>query len=112
MDPMMKYPRLRDLEPAARRRIPPFIFAYLDSGTGHDVSKAANTALYDRMALTPQFLRGRVDPDLTVSLLGKRKVARLERMTNRSNKKDRKRVKARKTRKSRCLRNDRNHLAK
>ena len=71
MDPMMKYPRLRDLEPAARRRIPPFIFAYLDSGTGHDLAKAANTALYDRMALTPQFLRGRVDPDLSVSLLGK-----------------------------------------
>ena len=71
MDPMMKYPRLRDLEPAARRRIPPFIFAYLDSGTGHDVTKAANTAVYDSLALTPQFLRGRVDPDVSVSLLGK-----------------------------------------
>ena len=71
MDPMMKYPRLRDLEPAARRRIPPFIFAYLDSGTGHDVTKAANTEFYDRLTLTPQFLRGRVDPDLSVSLLGK-----------------------------------------
>ncbi len=71
MDPMMKYPRLRDLEPAARRRIPPFIFAYLDSGTGHDVTKAVNTAVYDSLALTPQFLRGRVDPDLSVSLLGK-----------------------------------------
>ena len=71
MDPMMKYPRLRDLELAARRRIPPFIFAYLDSGTGHDVTKAANTAFYDSLALTPQFLRGRVDPDLSVSLLGK-----------------------------------------
>ena len=71
MDPMMKYPRLRDLEPAARRRIPPFIFAYLDSGTGHDVTKAANSAFYDSLALTPQFLRGRVDPDLSVSLLGR-----------------------------------------
>ena len=71
MDPMMKYPRLRDLEPAARRRIPPFIFAYLDSGTGHDVTKAANTAFYDSLALTPQFMRGRVDADLSVSLLGK-----------------------------------------
>ena len=71
MDPMMKYPRLRDLEPAARRRIPSFIFAYLDSGTGHDVTKAANAAFYDSLALTPQFLRGRVDPDLSVSLLGR-----------------------------------------
>lgn len=71
MDPMMKYPRLRDLEPAARRRIPPFIYAYLDSGTGHDVTKSANAALYDQLTLTPQFLRGRVDPDLSVSLFGK-----------------------------------------
>ena len=71
MDPMMKYPRLSDLVPAARRRIPPFIFAYLDSGTGHDVTKAANAAYYDSLALTPQFLRGRVDPDLSVQLLGK-----------------------------------------
>lgn len=71
MDPMMKYPRLRDLEPLARRRIPSFIFAYLDSGTGHDVTKAANAAIYESLALTPQFLRGRVDPDLSVSLLGK-----------------------------------------
>ena len=71
MDPMMKYPRLRDLEPVARRRIPPFIFAYLDSGTGHDVTKAANSARYEQMTLTPQFLRGRVDPDTSVSLLGR-----------------------------------------
>ena len=67
MDPMMKYPRLRDLEPVARRRIPPFIFAYLDSGTGHDVTKAANSARYEQMTLTPQFLRGRVDPDTSTT---------------------------------------------
>ncbi len=66
-----KYPRLSDLAPAAQRKIPPFVFAYLDSGTGHDKAKDANRTLYDAISLTPQFLRGRVDPDISVSLLGK-----------------------------------------
>ena len=66
-----KYPRLSDLAPAAQRKIPPFVFAYLDSGTGHDKAKDANRTLYDAISLTPQFLRGRVNPDISVSLLGK-----------------------------------------
>lgn len=66
----MKYPRLRDLEARARRRLPPFVFAYLDSGTGHDVVRAANRAYYDGMTLTPRFLRGRIDADLSASILG------------------------------------------
>ena len=66
----MKYPRLRDLEVPARRRIPPFVFAYLDSGTGHDVARQANRDYYDAITLTPRFLRGRVDADLSTSILG------------------------------------------
>lgn len=66
-----KYPRLSDLETLAARKIPPFVFAYLDSGTGHDNAKSANRAGYDNITLTPQFLRGRVDPDTSVSLFGK-----------------------------------------
>ena len=75
MDPMMKYPRLRDLEPVARRRIPPFIFAYLDSGTRHDHQGRQRGALHWQLTLTPQFLRGRVDPDTSTTLLGKRYAA-------------------------------------
>ena len=67
---MVKYPRLRDLEGPARRRIPPFVFAYLDSGTGHDVARQANRDYYDAITLTPRFLRGRVDADLSTSILG------------------------------------------
>ena len=33
MDLMNKYPRLSDLQKPAARRIPKFVFAYLDSGT-------------------------------------------------------------------------------
>jgi len=39
MDLMNKYPRLTDLEEPAARRIPKFVFAYLDSGTGLDHAK-------------------------------------------------------------------------
>ena len=71
MDIFNKYPRLSDLEDVAKRKIPPFVYAYLDSGTGHDNTKKANRSLYDSITLTPQFLRGRVDPDISVKLFGK-----------------------------------------
>jgi L-lactate dehydrogenase (cytochrome) len=70
MDRLNKYPRISDLQVAAQRRIPPFVFAYLDSGTGQDHAKEVNAAVYDRISLTPQFLRGRVDPDISVKLFG------------------------------------------
>ena len=66
----MKDPRLRDLEVRARKKIPSFVYAYLDSGTGHDLVRASNRARYDQITLTPNFLRGRVDPDLSTTLLG------------------------------------------
>jgi len=65
---MNKYPRLSDLKKPASRRIPKFVFAYLDSGTGHDRAKDENRAFLDSIELTPQFMRGRVDPDLTTKL--------------------------------------------
>lgn len=71
LDYMMKYPRLSDLQSAARKRIPPFVYAYLDAGTGHDLARDTNRQRYDEISLTPQFLRGRVNPDTSVSLLGK-----------------------------------------
>jgi hypothetical protein len=40
---MNKYPRLSDLKKPASRRIPKFVFAYLDSGTGHDRAKDENS---------------------------------------------------------------------
>ena len=55
-DDMVKYPRLTDLERKARRRIPHFIFEYLDAGTGRDFAKDANEAAY-RELNPPQFLR-------------------------------------------------------
>jgi L-lactate dehydrogenase (cytochrome) len=68
MDLMNKYPRLSDLKKPAARRIPKFVFAYLDSGTGHDRAKDQNRAYLDRIDLVPQFMRGRVKPDLTTRI--------------------------------------------
>ena len=70
MDLMNKYPRLTDLEALAARRIPKFVFAYLDSGTGQDHAKDNNRAYLDGIELTPQFMRGRVNPDISTNLLG------------------------------------------
>ena len=58
MDLMNKYPRLTDLEAPAARRIPKFVFAYLDPGTGQDHAKDNNRAYLDGIELTPQFMRG------------------------------------------------------
>ena len=71
MSDILKYPRLTDLEKKAKRRIPPFMFAYLDAGTGRDFAKDANEAAYREISLTPQFLRGRVAADTSTTLLGK-----------------------------------------
>jgi L-lactate dehydrogenase (cytochrome) len=70
MDLMNKYPRLTDLEAPAARRIPKFVFAYLDSGTGLDHAKDNNRAYLDGIELTPQFMRGRVNPDLSTQIFG------------------------------------------
>ncbi len=70
-DDMVKYPRLTDLERKARRRIPHFIFEYLDAGTGRDFAKDANETAYRELNLTPQFLRGLIQPDTNTTLLGR-----------------------------------------
>mgnify|MGYP001195333887 CR=1 FL=1 len=70
MDLINKYPRLTDLEEPASRRIPKFVFAYLDSGTGQDHTKDNNRAYLDGIELTPKFMRGRVNPDLSTQIFG------------------------------------------
>ncbi|MDB2391281.1 alpha-hydroxy-acid oxidizing protein [Alphaproteobacteria bacterium] len=71
MDLMNRYPRLSDMRSVAARRIPKFVFAYLDSGTGHDLARDENRAYLDSIKLTPQFLRGRINADISTTLFGK-----------------------------------------
>ena len=65
-----RYPALSDLRDRARRRIPRFVWEYLDSGTGVEATKARNRTMLDRVLLSPSILHGEIAPDLSVTLFG------------------------------------------
>ena len=68
---MSKYPRIQDLEPIASRKIPPFIHAYLEAGTGSGKAIARNREALDNITFTPELMHGRFEPNLQTNLLGK-----------------------------------------
>lgn len=65
------YPALADLKARARRRIPHFVWEYLDSATGLEDGARRNRAALDAVLLRPAALRGEVVPDLSCSFLGR-----------------------------------------
>jgi L-lactate dehydrogenase (cytochrome) len=70
MDLHAKYPALCDLRARAQRRIPKFVWEYLDSGTGDEATKARNRTALDRIGMMPSVLHGEFTPDLSTSFLG------------------------------------------
>ncbi|WP_093031088.1 alpha-hydroxy acid oxidase [Roseovarius azorensis] len=70
MDLHSRYPALSDLRARAMRRVPRFVWEYLDSGTGVEATKARNRAMLDQVRLSPSILHGEFTPDLTTPLLG------------------------------------------
>ncbi len=72
MDLHSRYPGLDDLKGRARRRLPRFVWEYLDSGTGREATKARNRSALDRIGFLPSILHGPQSPDLGASLLGQR----------------------------------------
>ncbi len=72
MDLNTKYPSLLDLKARAKRRIPKFVWEYLDSGTGEERAKARNRYCLDQVQMQPSILHGEFDPDLSADLLGTR----------------------------------------
>jgi L-lactate dehydrogenase (cytochrome) len=70
MDLHATYPALSDLRKRARRRLPKFVWEYLDSGTGTEAAKARNRTALDRIGLMPSILHGEMEPDLNVQLMG------------------------------------------
>lgn len=70
MDLDSKFPALSDLRAHARRRIPKFVWEYLDSGTGVEATRARNRTALDRVGLMPSVLHGEFEPDLKTSILG------------------------------------------
>ena len=70
MDLHSKYPGLEDLRTRAQKRIPHFVFEYLDSGTGREVTTARNRTALDAIKFTPSVLHGPQTPDLARRFLG------------------------------------------
>ena len=66
------YAALSDLKARARRRIPHFVWEYLDSATGDEAGLHRARAALDRVLLQPSILHGEFEPDLSVTLLGHR----------------------------------------
>lgn len=71
MDLHAQYPALRDLKTRARRRIPHFVWEYLDSATGLEAGAARNRAALDAVLLRPAALRGEIAPSTACSFLGR-----------------------------------------
>lgn len=65
-----RYPAIADLKSSARRRIPHFVWEYLDSATGIEATQARNRAQLDQVLLNPSILHGEFDPDLSTTFLG------------------------------------------
>ncbi len=64
-------PAIADLRHRARRRIPRFVWEYLDSATGDEATPARNRAALDAVSFMPSILHGEITPDLTTTFLGR-----------------------------------------
>ncbi|AXI42910.1 alpha-hydroxy acid oxidase [Sulfitobacter sp. SK011] len=70
MDLHATYPALSDLRTRAKKRIPKFVWEYLDSATGTEATRHRNRAGLDRIGLMPSVLHGEFTPDLTTNFCG------------------------------------------
>ena len=70
MDADLRFPALSDLTAACRRRVPGFVWEYLDSATGTESVRPRNRAALDAVLFTPAILRGEIAPDLGTTILG------------------------------------------
>jgi len=65
-----RYPAIADLKKRARRRIPHFVWEYLDSATGDEATLHRNRSALDEVLFNPSILHGEFEPDLSTKLLG------------------------------------------
>lgn len=68
-----KYPAISDLRAKAQKRVPKFVWEYLDSATGTEATKHRNRARLDKIGLLPSILHGEMTPDLGTTFLGVRR---------------------------------------
>ncbi|SPH18732.1 L-lactate dehydrogenase [Defluviimonas aquaemixtae] len=70
MDLHQRYPAISDLKARARRRIPHFVWEYLDSATGTEATLRRNRQKLDEIHFNPSILHGEFAPDLSATLFG------------------------------------------
>ncbi len=70
MDLHRMYPGIMDLKWRAEKRLPRFVWDFLDSGTGAEATKARNRAALDALGFAPSILHGPLDFDLSRDFLG------------------------------------------
>lgn len=63
------YPAISDLAARAKRRIPHFVWEYLDSGTGTEATVRRNREMLDQIRFDPAILSGEVAVDLRTRFL-------------------------------------------
>ncbi len=66
----LRFPALSDMKHACQRRVPHFVWEYLDSATGTESVKPRNRAALDQILFRPAILRGPITPELNTQLLG------------------------------------------
>ena len=69
---MLRYPRIQDLIPRARRRMPGFAWGYLEHGQSRETRLAENIAVFDRVTLGQSVLHDMGAPDTSTEILGQR----------------------------------------
>ncbi|MEL7345617.1 MAG: alpha-hydroxy acid oxidase [Pseudomonadota bacterium] len=72
MDLHQSYPAIADLRDRARRRIPGFVWDFLDSGTGNEATLHRNRSALDNVLLRPATMQGLMTPDLTTTFMGRK----------------------------------------
>ena len=65
------HPSIADLRHRARKRIPHFVWEYLDSATGDEATKHRNRTALDDILLRPSVLHGEFTADLATPLMGR-----------------------------------------
>ncbi len=68
---MDAYPSISDLSKKAKRRIPNVAWQYLEAGTGMEKAGQRNRDAFDRITLTPRFIKGKIDVQLETELFGR-----------------------------------------
>lgn len=71
MDLDTRFPAISDLRARARRRVPHFVFEYLDSATGIEDQHRRNMEALRRVRFWPSILQGPFEPDLSTRFLGR-----------------------------------------